>query len=388
MKAKLKDFPIVGWLSGLGIVGFLFCGIFAPWIANNAPGNVHELREALAPILKHSSDAAIPLTEEARKSSRQIRLLLLDLSVNYDEKREGNPEEKLKELISRLDKETEGLRGQKSAAIQEILDSVEQLKELIHKRQDHLFPIFSVGPDMPSPDQREILDAPSAVHPFGTDQAGRDVFARLIHGTRNAIFFSIAVVVLCLVIGTLLGGVMGFFGGKIDLILARIMEVIGNFPIFLLQLTFLAYLERPSYGILLVVMCFSGWIPYARFVRAEFLKLREQEFVQAARVIGASTPRIFFRHLMPNSLTPVMTLIPFDLSSTIIALGALSFIGFGEPIDTPSIGELLRQAQRVFQTAWWLALFPGLVLFLLTLSLTLFGQALRDHLDPRFAAKK
>lgn len=376
----MKSFPWIGWLSGLIIFAFLFSGIFAPWISNNAPGNVNELREEVGKLLRHTSTETAPEWTNLQKEARQLRLLILSLSVNYDESNLES-EEKLRGIAQRIQDEAKKLNRP------ELLQTAEDIQDLVHSRKDHIFPIFSVGPDMPSPDQKVILEAPSKIHPFGTDQAGRDVLSRLIHGIRNAIFFSLAVVVICILLGVLLGGLMGFYGGWIDLTLSRVMEVIGNFPIFLLQLTFLAYVD-PSYGILLFVMCFSGWIPYCRFVRAEFFKLRSQEFVQAAQVLGASTPRIFFRHLIPNSLTPVITYIPFDLSSTIIALGALSFIGFGEPIDVPSVGELLRQAQRVFQTAWWLALFPGLALFLLTLSLALFGSAVRDYLDPRFKASK
>ena len=379
-RISLKKFPRVGSLSGLVIFGFLFLGVFAPWISNNAPGNVNELREVTGKVLLLTSGETAPEWIPVQKEARQLRLLILSLSVNYDDKNLG-PEEKLLGIAERLLEESKRLGHTK------LLHEAIKVHEMVLSRKDHLFPIFSVGPDMPSPDQKVILEAPSQFHPFGTDQSGRDVLSRLIHGIRNAIFFSISVVLICLLVGILLGGLMGFYGGRIDLVLSRIMEVIGNFPIFLLQLTFLAYVD-PSYGILLFVMCFSGWIPYCRFVRAEFFKLRSQEFVQAAQVLGASTPRIFFKHLIPNSLTPVITYIPFDLSSTIIALGALSFIGFGEPIDVPSIGELLRQAQRVFQTAWWLALFPGLALFFLTLSLTLFGSAIRDLLDPRFKVSK
>jgi len=376
----MRKFPWVGWISGLIIFGFLFSGVFAPWIANNAPGNVNELREAAGKVLRLISSETESEWVNIQKEARQLRLLILSLSVNYDDKN-LEPEEKLLGISIRL------LEEAKRLGRSELLEEAENVHNMVLKRKDHLLPLFSVGPDMPSPDQKVILEAPNQTHLFGTDQAGRDVLSRLIHGIRNAIFFSLAVVIICVLLGVLFGGLMGFYGGWIDLVLSRVMEVIGNFPIFLLQLTFLAYVE-PSYGILLFVMCFSGWIPYCRFVRAEFFKLRSQEFVQAAEVLGASTPRIFFKHLIPNSLTPVITYIPFDLSSTIIALGALSFIGFGEPIDVPSVGELLRQAQRVFQTAWWLALFPGLALFFLTLSLALFGSAMRDFLDPRFKVSK
>jgi ABC-type dipeptide/oligopeptide/nickel transport system permease subunit len=368
----------MGWFAGFLISVFACIAIFARWIANDAPGSVHDLREEVGVLLKIVNDPEQSLPVEVQQQSRQLRLLLLSLPVNYSADQQ-DAEDKLIQLSDSLSK------AASSTGSLSFQESTERLEELVSSRQDHWLPILSVGPGMPSPDQRVVLASPSAQHWFGTDQSGRDVLARLVHGLQNALFFSLAVVLVCLAIGIVLGGLMGFYGGWVDLLLSRVMEIIGNFPIFLLQLTFLAYVD-PSYGILLFVMCFSGWIPYCRFVRAEFLKLREQEFVQAARVLGASKLRIFFRHLIPNSLTPVITFIPFDLSSTIIALGALSFIGFGEPIDSPSIGELLRQAQRVFQSAWWLAFFPGFCLFLLTLSLTLFGSAIRDHLDPRFKA--
>mgnify|MGYP000864620408 CR=1 FL=1 len=228
------------------------------------------------------------------------------------------------------------------------------------------------------------MGAPSGTHIFGTDYIGRDVFARLVHGIKNSLFFSMVAVFICLSLGVVIGGIMGFFGGKTDLVISRVVEVIGNFPIFLLQLTLLAFFNQ-NYGILLFVMCIAGWIPYARFTRAEFFHLRNQEFVQAATALGASKTRIFFRHLLPNSLTPILVYIPFDLSSTIVVLGALSFLGFGEPINVASLGELLKQAKDHFQEAWWIAVFPGSTLFLLTLSLTLFGSGVRDLLDPRQA---
>ncbi|MDB5037661.1 MAG: Peptide transporter permease [Bacteriovoracaceae bacterium] len=247
-----------------------------------------------------------------------------------------------------------------------------------------ILPIVKFGPESTDIFSSEILGRPTRSHWFGTDYIGRDVFARLVHAIKNSLFFSIAVVLVCMILGVLIGGIMGFFGGKIDLILSRIVEVIGNFPIFLLQLTLLAFFSQ-NYWVLLFVMTIAGWIPYARFTRAEFFRLRNQEFVHAAEALGASKFRIFFRHLLPNSLTPILIYTPFDLSSTIVVLGALSFLGFGEPINVASLGELLKQAKDHFQEAWWLAVFPGVTLFLLTLSLTIFGSGLRDYLDPRQA---
>ncbi len=245
-----------------------------------------------------------------------------------------------------------------------------------------LLPLVKYGPETADIFTTEILSPPDESHLMGTDYIGRDVFSRLIHGIRNSLFFSLVVVLVCMGMGMVMGGLMGFLGGWADLLLSRFMEVIGNFPIFLLQLTLLAFFDT-SYKILFFVMIIAGWIPYCRFTRAEFLRLRNQEFVSAAEVVGNSKFRIFFRHLLPNSLTPVLIYFPFDLSSTIIVLGALSFLGFGEPVNVASVGELLKQAKDHFREAWWLAVFPGGLLFMLTLSLALFGSSLRDILDPR-----
>lgn len=249
-------------------------------------------------------------------------------------------------------------------------------------KAENFFPIIKFGPETSDIFSSDILTAPNSEHWFGTDYIGRDVLSRLIYAIRNSIWFSIATVAICLALGVVVGGIMGFFGGWIDIVLSRMVEVVSNFPVFLLQLTLLAFLPQ-SYAILLFVMILTGWIPYARFARAEFFRLRSQEFVQAAQGLGASRIRIFFKHILPNSLTPVLIYVPFDLSSTIVVLGALSFLGFGEPINVPSIGELLKQSKEHFREAWWLAVFPGGTLFLLTLSLTLFGSGIRDKLDPR-----
>lgn len=255
--------------------------------------------------------------------------------------------------------------------------------------EDDILPIIKHSPDPSSSDVvgsvfsiPDILAEPSESNWLGTDYVGRDVASRLVHGIKNSLFFSLIVVFFCLVIGILIGGVMGFFGGWIDLLLSRFMEVIANFPIFLLQLTFLAFFPK-NYFTLFFVMIVAGWIPYCRYTRAEFLRLRNLDFTQAARALGANRTRVFFRHILPNSLTPNLMYIPFDLASTITALGALSFLGFGEPIHVASLGELMKQAKDHFQQAWWLAFYPGVTLVLLTFSLAMFGASIRDILDPR-----
>ncbi len=244
--------------------------------------------------------------------------------------------------------------------------------------------LYPYGPDTPSILTSQIFASPGD-HWLGTDRVGRDVFALILFGIRNSFLFSLAVVSTCAVIGTLLGGLMGMAGGRIDMLLSRFLEIVANFPVFFLQLTLLAFFDR-GYGILFFVMIFSGWIPYTRLTRAEFLKIRKQDYIAAAQVLGASKLRIFFRHLLPNGWAPSLIYIPFDFSSTIVSLGALSFLGFGEPINVPSLGELMNQARENFQSAWWIAFFPSITLFLMTLALILFGTSLRDRLDPKAAS--
>jgi len=260
---------------------------------------------------------------------------------------------------------------------------------IANEATEGVFPLVKFGPESIDLFKSEILGAPDSQHFMGTDNVGRDVFSRLVHGIKNSLLFSVAVVIICTLIGMIIGGIMGFFGGWIDLVMSRIMEVIGNFPIMLLMLTLLAIIPTQTtltrYGLLLFVMCLAGWIPYCRYTRAEFLKLRDQDFVTAAIAVGSSRRRLFFKHLFPNSLTPIIIYVPFDLSITITSLGFLSFLGFGEPINVASLGELLKQAKDHFREAWWIAVYPGGVLFLLTFSLALFGSSVRDILDPRSA---
>jgi microcin C transport system permease protein len=223
--------------------------------------------------------------------------------------------------------------------------------------------------------------APSAVNVFGTDDRGRDVLARLIYGFRVSVLFGLALTVIGVVIGVITGAVQGYFGGKIDLAFQRFMEVWGSMPELYLLLIF-ASLFEPGVLILLVILSLFGWMGLSDYVRAEFLRNRNLEYVTAARALGLSSWQIIRRHVLPNSLTPVIAFLPFRMSGAILALTSLDFLGLGVPPSTPSLGELLAQGKANLD-AWWITLSTFGVLVGTLMLLIFIGEALRTALDTR-----
>lgn len=229
----------------------------------------------------------------------------------------------------------------------------------------------------------DLLPAgPSKSNIFGTDESGRDVASRLLYGFRYSMAYAWAVWIFCSIFGIVLGAAMGFFGSWVDIIGQRVIEVWESVPVLML-LIILASIIPPTIWILTAFTVFFGWTTISLYVRAEFLKLRKREFVEAARALGAGRARIIFRHIFPNSLTPWITLTPFLIAGSITGLASLDYLGYGLPAPTPSWGELLGQAQKHFQTAWWLAVYPSLALFMTLTALNLIGSAVRDAYDPR-----
>ncbi len=218
-------------------------------------------------------------------------------------------------------------------------------------------------------------------HPFGFDAAGRDVFSRVVYGARTAITFGLLLTLASLALGVAFGAVQGYFVRWVDIAGQRFTEIWSAIP-FLYVMIFLGNAFGRSFGLLLACYAIFNWIGVASYVRAEFLRLRTRPFVDAARVQGLSHARIMFRHVLPNALTPLITLFPFLLVGAIGSLAALDYLGFGLPDGAPSWGELLQQAQA-FRHAWWLVLWPSLALFLVMLLGVFVGEALRDAFDPR-----
>ena len=222
---------------------------------------------------------------------------------------------------------------------------------------------------------------PSTVNWLGTDDRGRDVLARLIYGFRVSVLFGLALTAIGVVIGVLTGALQGYFGGKLDLIFQRFIEIWGSMPELYLLLIF-ASLFEPSVLILLVILSLFGWMGLSDYVRAEFLRNRNLEYVTAARALGLSNSQIIWRHVLPNSLTPVIAFLPFRMSGAILALTSLDFLGLGVPPSTASLGELLAQGKANLD-AWWITLSTFTVLVGTLMLLIFIGEALRTALDTR-----
>jgi len=224
---------------------------------------------------------------------------------------------------------------------------------------------------------------PTAENWLGTDAQGRDLLAQLLYGFRVSVLFALALTAVGTLIGVLTGAIQGYFGGKLDLAFQRFIEIWGSMPELYLLIIFAAIFS-PSLPLLLVLLSLFGWMGLSDYVRAEFLRNRQLDYVRAARALGLSSGQIIWRHVLPNSLTPVVTFLPFRMSGAILALTSLDFLGLGVPPGTPSLGELLSQGKNNID-AWWISLFTFLVLVTTLLLLTFMGDALRDALDPRKA---
>ena len=227
--------------------------------------------------------------------------------------------------------------------------------------------------------------APSRDNWLGTDDRGRDLLAQLIYGFRVSVLFALALTAVGVLLGVAAGAVQGFFGGKTDLAFQRFIEIWGSMPELYLLIIFSAILA-PSLGLLLVLLSLFGWMGLSDYVRAEFLRNRQLDYVKAARALGVPSAQIIWRHILPNSMTPVVTFLPFRMSAAILALTSLDFLGLGVPPGTPSLGELLSQGKNSID-AWWISLSTFGVLVVTLLLLTFMGDALRDALDPRKADK-
>lgn len=222
---------------------------------------------------------------------------------------------------------------------------------------------------------------PSAANFLGTDDRGRDVLARLIYGFRVSVLFGLALTAIGVLLGVAAGAVQGYFAGRVDLAVQRFIEIWSAVPELYLLLI-LASLFQPSIWILLVILSLFGWMGLSDYVRAEFLRNRALEYVTAARALGLSDGQIIWRHVLPNSLTPVIAFLPFRMSAAIVALTSLDFLGLGVPSSTPSLGELLAQGKTNLD-AWWISLGTFGVLVFTLMLLIFIGEALRDALDTR-----
>ena len=231
-------------------------------------------------------------------------------------------------------------------------------------------------------DVDNILSPPDRAHLLGTDDLGRDVLSRMIYGGRISLSVGFVAVGIAVAIGITIGAIAGFFGGRVDAVLMRFVDIMLTFPAFFLILAVIAIVGQ-SIFIIMAIIGFTSWMDVARLVRAEFLTLKERDFVQAARSSGAGSLRIIFRHILPNALSPVFVAATFGVAGAILIESGLSFLGLGVPPPDPSWGNILTTGKNYIEVAWWLSLYPGLSILITVLSYNLVGEGLRDALDPR-----
>ncbi|MFQ5683159.1 MAG: ABC transporter permease [Candidatus Binatia bacterium] len=230
-----------------------------------------------------------------------------------------------------------------------------------------------------------MLQAPqwfSGDHFLGTDNLGRDILSRIVYGTRVSLMVAFAVVFISGFVGVGLGAISGFFGGDVDFSIQKFVEVVWAFPPLLLAITIIAFFGQTLSNLILALVA-QRWIQYCRVARGQTLSLRTRDFVSAAHSLGASNSRIILRHILPNLMQASLVIGTFAMASAIISEASLSFLGLGVPPEIPTWGTMLADGRIYISTAWWLALFPGLCIFLTVLGINLLGDAMRDILDPR-----
>ena len=263
------------------------------------------------------------------------------------------------------------------------LDKTDYRQLVAEGRGEAVFALMAPVPYGPFEQPATSFQAPGPKHWLGTDKVGRDVLARLIHGSRVSLSVGFVAVALYVVIGVVIGALAAYLGGWVDLVVQRFVEVVICFPTFLLILTIMAFVEHRSIFNVVLVMGLTGWTAVARLVRGEVLKQKQLDYVSAATALGAGRLQIVFKHILPNAMAPVLVAATFGVAGAILTETSLSFLGFGVRAPTASWGELLNQAQLWPSGYWWLTAWPGMMIFVTVTTFNLVGEGFRDALDPR-----
>lgn len=245
-----------------------------------------------------------------------------------------------------------------------------------------LFAAFIAPYDPSSINVKEIFSPPSRAHLFGTDELGRDLFSRVVYGSRVSLFVGFVAVIISITIGTLLGLIAGYFGGFIDTIIMRFVDIMLCFPSFFLILAVIAFLN-PSLVNVMAIIGLTSWMGVARIVRAETMSVKGRNYIIAAKVQGLKNSTIIFKHILPNVASPVLVTATLGIAGAILTESALSFLGLGVQPPTPSWGNILTAGKDNIMFAWWLSFFPGVAILITVLGYNLLGEGLRDILDPK-----
>lgn len=378
---RVLTLTFLGWGAKIGAVwvGLLtLMAVFAPFIANTVPLLASQNGELVFPFLRYFT-----IEDTLFLSAFLILLIIFKTSL-----RESLAQSIMAFFFSMLIITILANVFVKPPALV-IYDDF----RLMQKQGDYSWAINAPIPfsardymrDVNEPPLRAPLAKSQFSHFMGTEENGADVFSRMIHASRVALSIGFIATGIALVIGVILGSLMGYFSGIVDMLGMRLVEIFESVPTLFLLLIFVAFFGRNIY-LIMVIIGLTSWSGYARYARAEFLKLRKQDYVQAAIASGLPLSSILFRHMLPNGVAPLLVSVSFGVASAILAEATLSFLGLG-PVDAPSWGQMLNQSIRASTFNWWMAVFPGGAIFMTVFAYNLIGEALRDALDPK-ASKK
>ena len=365
-----------GWGVKLGfawIAVLVFAGVFAPFLANSMPLLMRKDGVISAPVLDY-------LTKEDVLVLAMFALLMILAGVSW------SAGKRLLVFIAGTLLATlliNALLTPPSVVIYDQFRSTAYtqvewrvMPPIEYAPQDYLRDFGDTGLEEP-------LESTERTHWMGTEENGADVLSRMIHASRIALSIGLIATGISLVIGVILGGLMGYFSGVIDMLGMRLVEIFESIPTLFLLLTFVAFFGRSLY-MMMIIIGVTSWSGYARYIRAEFLKLRKQDYVQAAVAGGLPLSSILFRHMLPNGVAPLLVGVSFGVASAILAEATLSFLGLGL-VDAPSWGQMLNQAVKSSLFNWWMAVFPGGAIFLTVFAYNLIGEAFRDAIDPQLS---
>lgn len=368
-------------LMGATFLAIMFCSaIFAPFLTPYEYQRTNPLNRLAPPTREH-----IPHTFE---SARFAELPLSNAPENVDSdvvkfdgvevvvKRGDTPREIARKISDAVP--TVNAQEQRNRVVVFKIDGT----ALVQVEDGQYGPLQEIDLVSETGRPRNLIARPSTGHIMGTDNFGRDVWTRVLYGGRISLAVGFVAVGIYITIGVLIGSIAGYYGGTVDNILMRFTEIVMVFPTFFLLLTVIAILGRSIFNIM-VVIGVTGWTGIARLVRAEFLSLRERDFTEAARAMGANDSRIIFKHILPNAMAPIIVAATIGIGTAILSESGLSFLGFGPMPPTPSWGNVLNDGRNFLRAAYWITLYPGIFIFVTILGYNFMGDGLRDALDPR-----